>query len=371
MTVINKIEFIIDHIDPLGQGVFKQDDKIYFIPKTLPGESGTALILKKKKGVHFCEVETLIQKSPKRIENLCPHFNTCNGCHFLHTDYVSELEFKEMSYRRMLQSINYTGDIEVISSSKRLGYRNRIQLHYHRTAQVLGFKDGKTNKIIPVPECKIATDDITGKLQELYSNDAWQGEIEDPKIGHVEIYDSPTGLNKTWNKKYASGGFTQVNNEMNEKMKSYLNAYLKDINPTKTLDLFGGGGNLSEDYKDQRVVLDIYDQKFVRKKSSEFFSLDLHQEDSLSRFMDKYTDASFDTFIIDPPRAGFPHLKDWVEAKSPQNICYISCHPQTMMRDLRKIQELNIYKVTNVVLLDLFPSTFHFEALITLVKIEN
>jgi tRNA/tmRNA/rRNA uracil-C5-methylase (TrmA/RlmC/RlmD family) len=52
----------------------------------------------------------------------------------------------------------------------------------------------------------------------------------------------------------------------------------------------------------------------------------------------------------------------------PTNICYISCHPQTMMRDLQKIKELEAYEISDVVLLDLFPSTFHFEALITLKK---
>ena len=44
-------KFLIDHIDPLGQGVFKQNDQIYFIPKTLPGETGQFEVLKSKKGV--------------------------------------------------------------------------------------------------------------------------------------------------------------------------------------------------------------------------------------------------------------------------------------------------------------------------------
>ncbi len=49
------ISFLIDHIDPLGQGVFKKDDQIFFIPKTLPGEEGEAEILKSKKNLHFCK----------------------------------------------------------------------------------------------------------------------------------------------------------------------------------------------------------------------------------------------------------------------------------------------------------------------------
>ena len=51
MTQLRK--FIIDHIDPLGQGVFKQDGEIFFIPKTLPNEEGDFEVLKSSKGVNF------------------------------------------------------------------------------------------------------------------------------------------------------------------------------------------------------------------------------------------------------------------------------------------------------------------------------
>jgi len=91
MTIIKKIEFIIDHIDPLGQGVFKKGDDIFFIPKTLPNESGSAFVLKKKKGVHFAELDELTQVSEARIESECSHFNNCPGCHFFHCDYNSQL----------------------------------------------------------------------------------------------------------------------------------------------------------------------------------------------------------------------------------------------------------------------------------------
>jgi 23S rRNA (uracil1939-C5)-methyltransferase len=364
MTIINKIEFLIDHIDPLGQGVFKQDEKIYFIPKTLPGESGIAKVLKKKKGVHFCELETLYQKSPKRIESLCHHFSVCNGCHFLHTDYATELSFKETSFRRMLKVLNYDGKVQTIESSKRLGYRNRIQLHYHKKAQVLGFKDGKTNKIVSVSKCKIAEENITQELQDLYNKDSWQNQVISPSAGHIELYNSPSGLKKTWNERYASGGFTQVNTEMNEKMKKFLNKYLNQVQPGEILDLFGGGGNLSENFPNQRLVIDLYSKEI----EANFFSTNLHEEDALNSFNQEYPDKEIETFIIDPPRAGFPLIKEWVKDKMPTNICYISCHPQTMMRDLQKIKELEAYEISDVVLLDLFPSTFHFEALITLKK---
>lgn len=371
MTIINKIEkieFIIDHIDPLGQGVYKQEENIFFIPKTLPGESGIAKILKRKKGVYFCKVIELYTKSTQRVESTCPHYNVCNGCHFLHTSYEDELEYKKVSFSRMLKFLNYSGNIEVLAAPQRLQYRNRIQLHYNQDAQILGFKDGKSNRIIEVPHCKISKSSISKKLTNLYIDQNWliQSFNHSPK-GHIEIYDSPEGLKTTWNQQYSSGGFTQVNQDMNKKMQDYLHSYLESIERGRVLDLFGGRGNLSNSYSKNRLVVDIYDNK--DELGEEFFSLNLHKENALDKFNKEYPGEDFQTLIIDPPRAGFPLIKQWVEEKSPQNICYISCHPQTMIRDLKKIQELDNYSIKNVVLLDLFPSTFHFEALVTLERV--
>ncbi len=46
-------DFLIENIDPLGQGVSKTNNEIFFIKKTLPGESGIAEITSQKKGVSF------------------------------------------------------------------------------------------------------------------------------------------------------------------------------------------------------------------------------------------------------------------------------------------------------------------------------
>lgn len=97
--------FIIDHIDPFGQGVFKSEQDIYFIPKTLPEETGTFQVLKKRKGVHFCELLKLEKTSSKRVPAECVHYEECNGCHYLHTDYDSELEFKKASLQKIISQL--------------------------------------------------------------------------------------------------------------------------------------------------------------------------------------------------------------------------------------------------------------------------
>ena len=97
-------KFLIDHIDPLGQGVFKEDGQVYFIPKTLPGESGEFKINKSSKGVNFATCTKLETKSPDRTISECEFFDECNGCHYLHTSYEKEIEFKILSYQKILSN---------------------------------------------------------------------------------------------------------------------------------------------------------------------------------------------------------------------------------------------------------------------------
>ena len=99
------IPFLISSVDSLGQGVGKMGERITFIPKTLPGEEGEALILAEKKGVAFARATSWSVRSPERIQSICPHFAECPSCHFLHTSYEMELKAKEDSFRRLFRNL--------------------------------------------------------------------------------------------------------------------------------------------------------------------------------------------------------------------------------------------------------------------------
>lgn len=67
-----------------------------------------------------------------------------------------------------------------------------------------------------------------------------------------------------------------------------------------------------------------------------------------------------DIIITDPPRAGMnPKLiKQLLEIKAPK-VVYVSCNPATQARDLQALDE--IYKVTRLQPVDMFPHTHHIE----------
>lgn len=75
----------------------------------------------------------------------------------------------------------------------------------------------------------------------------------------------------------------------------------------------------------------------------------------------KKINKKFDTVIVDPPRSGLnKETINHIISLRPKTICYVSCDPMTLARDL-KILTNNKYKVIKVNALNMFPKTYHVE----------
>jgi 23S rRNA (uracil1939-C5)-methyltransferase len=356
------VPFTIESIDSLGQGVSKKTDKITFIPKVLPGEKGEASILSEKKGVAFGSLKTLHSSSPERIEPYCVHFQQCPSCHFQHTNYDQEIEFKKANLQRMFNRLEHP-PISLVPAIRRSHYRNRIQLHYNKKLSLLGMLDAKANKIIPVKNCQIGRESVLIKLQELYQDECWIKLAErEPSTGHVEIYEKEDQVHVTWNKDYAEGGFSQVFDEMNQALREILTDWSTQLSTFGLLDLFAGNGNLSNKLNySRRLCVDTYPTKV----DLPFLSQNLYAADAIAKIK-KITDAHDlipDIILLDPPRSGLKGLSQWMKIFHPKYFIYVSCDPHTLARDL---QEVSGYKIISLQLIDFFPSTFHYETLVIL-----
>lgn len=350
-----KLHFHIDHIDPLGQGVHKDGATVCFIPKTLPGETGTAEIIKRSKGVSFGKLISVEATSPERIKPECKHFDQCPGCQFLHAPYDFELKTKKQSMLRLFKSL---GVDEVIAHAapRRWSYRNRMQLHYDKVKNVLGMQT--PGGIQPIPNCLMPNDELKTEYATLQKN--WQDlVIRQPSQGHIEIYAKDGAVKTSVNRPYADGGFTQVFAEMNEMALRLVQEFTHNQKISSTLDLFGGAGNLSKHLIESKVlVVDGVTPESSINAIHQFMQLDLYSKSALYELKKKVI-APIDLMLVDPPRSGFQGLKEFVEHFQPKLLVYMSCFAPTMVRDLR---ELPISKI-DLHLLDFFPSTHHLETL--------
>jgi len=71
--------------------------------------------------------------------------------------------------------------------------------------------------------------------------------------------------------------------------------------------------------------------------------------------------------LLDPPRNGAAGVMPWIAKSKAKQVIYISCHPSTMVRDIKLLTDAG-YKMTAAGVMDMFPHTAHVEALALLEK---
>lgn len=146
-------------------------------------------------------------------------------------------------------------------------------------------------------------------------------------------------------------------------------------NPEGTiLDLYSGVGTIGQVLsKNNRVIgIEIVEDAVKMAKENaklnnlncEFICGDVSQ-------VVKDIKYKISFIVVDPPRAG-------IGLKSVKNICkfgvqnivYVSCNPQTLCEDLKEFIN-NGYKVKNIQGVDMFPNTYHVEAVVLMSRVDK
>jgi 23S rRNA (uracil1939-C5)-methyltransferase len=370
MKKSNSVRFSIKSLDASGQGFSNLDGNLVFVPKTLPGETGVASIIASKKKVSFAKLDQLDQESELRAQPECPHYNNCGGCSYLHMSYQDEINFKTLALKDIFDrqhKIKLQNEIIVHAAKTRSHYRNRVQLHYNKNS--LGFfGDGQNKDIIDVSNCLLMKNEVAAKVKALYQDDHWKTLNLNKKEGHIEVYLRDGKVSIHINQRYSNEGFTQVNQEMNEELKSLIDNRLNELGPDDyVIDLFGGSGNLSKKTNSPTLVIDSTPTKYIELTNDhqEYLELDLYGKHATRDLQNKIK-RSPDLLIIDPPRSGLKNLDEYLKIIQPKEIIYVSCNAQTLARDLKKVE--NEFVINELFLFDFFPSTKHFETVVTLSK---
>jgi 23S rRNA (uracil1939-C5)-methyltransferase len=73
-----------------------------------------------------------------------------------------------------------------------------------------------------------------------------------------------------------------------------------------------------------------------------------------------------DLTIVDPPRSGLlEEARDHIDAIGTPRFVYVSCHPESLARDLADFQERG-YEIECIQPIDMFPQTYHVENVVSL-----
>jgi 23S rRNA (uracil1939-C5)-methyltransferase len=82
-----------------------------------------------------------------------------------------------------------------------------------------------------------------------------------------------------------------------------------------------------------------------------------------------YRHERADLVLMDPPRTGcHPKAIQALHTLAPHAICYVSCDPATLARDLASLCGNGRYRLVSAQPIDMFPQTYHIECVALLVR---
>ena len=380
---------IIDE-DNIGNGISKVDNFVIFINNALKGEILDIEITKINKHYAIGKILNIVKKSNKRIDVICKYYNSCGGCNFLHTTYENEIENKINYLEKLFQTkINY------LNNSSNLNYRNKVTLHVDNG--VLGYYNDKTHNLCEIDYCYLLNDKINEKIKEIKKYN-----LKDITEIMIRCISNKIMINITTNNenidlkniecdclyinnKYVKGekylidtidnikysiypnSFYQVNNEVMKLIYDKAKEYIESDDTL--LDLYCGTGTIGIYLKDNFkhiTGLEINASSIENAK----INLELNNIKNIEYICDdaKNIKGKFDAIIVDPPRIGLSNqVIEYLNKSNSKKIVYISCNPNTLKRDINKLNNYNLEEISSS---SMFPRTKHIECVCKLVRKE-
>lgn len=352
------VDITIEDIAFGGKGVGREEGKAVFVPYTIESEIVSAEIVREKKQFAEAELVEVKQKSPDRVESLCPYFGRCGGCAYQHVSYEHQLAIKWRQVHDALQRIGKLKDVPmrpIIPSPKQYGYRNRITVHAQD--DVIGFFRRDSHQLIDIERCPISTDEVNRALTELRA----QPYVRD---GHYALRVSAS-----------SRVFSQTNDDVADALRDLV-VDLVPLNQELLIDAYCGAGFFAKALLDRfERVIGIDWDKFAIAAAKEnvteketYIAGEVETELTRSEGFQAVESETQRlgsrrplTLIVDPPATGLSeNVCKAIIDLAPQTLIYVSCNPPTLARDLRALQDKFI--IESVTPLDMFPQTAEIEA---------
>lgn len=386
LSVGQRLIVTIEKIAHGGHFIARHLGAVIFVRHAIPGEEVEIEITGTGSSFNRADVVSVVTASKDRVSAPCQfaHRSGCGGCDFQHISLVRQRELKaDVITEQFSRIAKKELRIEVEEVGGPLGYRTRFSAVTTRDG-ALGFRQARSNKVIPVSDCRILQPEIN--YQEL-SNRKWKGDLQ------VEVSFSSTG------ERTIATGYTRdespVRTSEGPDVASYkVNEFPLEVSQRSfwqshklapqvlteavlnyaaiesgdhVLDLYGGVGLFTSQFLDLVGGVGRIDLVEGSKSATgdalrnfaNFARVGIHTGD-VEKILPRFAKA--DVIVLDPPREGAgKNVVASMVALKPRTIVYVACDPAALARDTAYLETCG-YALSEIRAFDLFPMTQHIES---------
>ena len=386
----------IDKLSHDLRGITKIDNKITFIPKTLPEEVVNIRITKQKKKFNEGCLTTIIEESKDRVKYICPYYDICGGCDTGHILYSKSIMYKkDMVVDIFKRYCDMDVDMDIVYDEENIyNYRNKITLRVNDGKLALVGEslvnidycylvNDNINKVIGIlngicldgiDEVIIrGTDEIMVIIKGNIDNDKLIQILKDNVssifINGVKVFGNDYVMINVGNYRYAvyPDSFFQVNTKMISRLYDKVLEFAG--RGDKLLDLYCGAGTigiyLANNFNSVRGI----EQNESAIKGANL-NKGINDIKNISFVCEKASDINEiveDVVVVDPPRSGLDSttIKRILDSRI-ERLIYVSCNPITLARDINILKDK--YNLVSISLFDMFPNTSHAECVCLLIN---
>ena len=386
------LEVVVERILPGGLGLAHADGRTVMVALAAPGDRLRVRIDRVKSNVSFASIAEVIERSPQRIDPPCPYFGRCGGCDFQQLNYQAQLVAKKEIIRdclRRLASLETIPDFEVVPAPHEWHYRARAQWQFDPVRKRLGYFESGSRRICDVAECAVLTPELQAELERLrrlMDQDALSANtryfraiagdesvsIADERgrnlIGRHDREITRTVYGETYFLNAAS--FFQTNNDL---LPQLIDETLGEARGDRAVELYSGVGlftlPLARRFREVVAVeSDAPAGNFARHSLAHagLANAEVVTRDVADWLAMDSAARETDLLLLDPPRTGAEsRVISGIVKLKPKKICYVSCDPATLARDLKKLIAGG-YSINSIKAFDMFPQTHHVETVVHL-----
>lgn len=362
------------------------DGRICFFRGGVPGETAEVELTFSKRSFARGALKRVPEPGAKRIVPECPHAvrsdgcGFCPGCSFQQVAYSEELAWKQRQLSDFLVRGNLAEpsvlDVPVAAPS-RFGWRNRLKLSAAEGR--IGFFAEDNRTVIDIEHCPLAASEIDAALPE-HRREVKDGEVFfrwTPRDGVVVnggdrvLTEHLEGFGDF---SVPASSFFQTNPQVAVQLAHGVAETLRLLGARRLWELYCGVGVFSliaaQEIDGLRSVGVELDASAVgcavrNARSRGVAERCRFEVGNAEKWRTIPRGIDPDAVLVDPPRRGLSErLSEALKRWRVPHIIYISCAPDTLARDLRRLA--GHYRVAFCRLYDMFPATSHFETLVRL-----